>query len=118
MTSLPAVPTDVAASMLRQNLSRVRQEITAAARAYGRDPQAIALLAVSKQQPASAIRVLAGLGQREFGESYLQEALPKLDARAAGCRGHANRCDLPSPFMIAQNLRAAARPGYSMKVVA
>jgi len=35
------------------------------------------LLAVSKTQPATAIRSLADLGQREFGENYVQEALVK-----------------------------------------
>src|SRR5690606_12645082 len=40
------------------------------------------LLAVSKGQPASAIRGLAGLGQRAFGENYVQEALAKMDALA------------------------------------
>jgi PLP dependent protein len=36
------------------------------------------LVAVSKLQPASAIRALAALGQRHFGENYVQEALSKL----------------------------------------
>jgi PLP dependent protein len=36
------------------------------------------LLAISKGHPAAAIRCLARLGQREFGENYLQEALPKM----------------------------------------
>lgn len=35
------------------------------------------LLAVSKTQPASAIRALAALGQTAFGENYVQEALGK-----------------------------------------
>jgi len=35
------------------------------------------LLAVSKTQPAAAVRTLAGLGQRHFGENYVQEALAK-----------------------------------------
>ena len=38
---------------------------------------------ISKAQPAAAIRTLAELGQRDFGENYLQEALPKL-RRARG----------------------------------
>lgn len=39
-----------------------------------------ALLAVSKTHPTSAIKTLAHLGQRDFGENYLQEALPKIEA--------------------------------------
>lgn len=35
------------------------------------------LVAVSKTQPAEAVRALAGLGQRAFGENYVQEALAK-----------------------------------------
>ena len=38
------------------------------------------MLAVSKGHPASAIRLLAELGQRDFGESRSQEALPKLES--------------------------------------
>lgn len=38
------------------------------------------LLAVSKTQPAEAIAVLAGFGQRAFGENYVQEALAKIVA--------------------------------------
>lgn len=49
---------------------------------YGRDPDSVRLIAVSKTQPAEAIRALAELGQQDFGENYLQEALPKLAALA------------------------------------
>jgi pyridoxal phosphate enzyme (YggS family) len=38
------------------------------------------LLAVSKTQPAEAIRALAAQGQRHFGENYVQEALAKIAA--------------------------------------
>lgn len=40
------------------------------------------LLAVSKTQPAAAIRALFALGQRAFGESYWQEAQGKLEQLA------------------------------------
>jgi PLP dependent protein len=49
---------------------------------YGRDPDSVRLIAVSKTQPAAAIRALAELGQQDFGENYVQEALPKLAALA------------------------------------
>lgn len=45
-----------------------------AAAQHGR---ACALLAVSKTQPAAAVRALAGCGQRRFGENYVQEAVAK-----------------------------------------
>jgi pyridoxal phosphate enzyme (YggS family) len=35
---------------------------------------------VSKAQPPANVRLLAELGQRHFGENYLQEALPKIAA--------------------------------------
>lgn len=40
------------------------------------------LLAVSKTQPADAVAALAGLGQRAFGENYVQEAAAKQEALA------------------------------------
>jgi hypothetical protein len=49
---------------------------------YGREADSVRLIAVSKTQPAAAIRSLAELGQTEFGENYLQEAVPKLAALA------------------------------------
>jgi len=62
------------------NLQVVRIRLAAAARAAGRDPGAISLLAVSKTHPAE--RVVEGLsaGQRAFGENYVQEAVHKMDA--------------------------------------
>ena len=43
-------------------------------------PPSVNLLAVSKGHPSKSIYELAQLGQRDFGESRIQEALPKLDA--------------------------------------
>jgi len=40
------------------------------------------LLAVSKKKSAADIAELADLGQRAFGENYLQEAVPKIQALA------------------------------------
>jgi hypothetical protein len=45
-----------------------------------RDPATVRLLAVSKGQPAAAVRAAYGLGQRAFGENYVQEATAKADA--------------------------------------
>jgi hypothetical protein len=49
---------------------------------YGREVDSVRLIAVSKTQPADAIRALAALRQTDFAENYLQEALPKLAALA------------------------------------
>jgi len=51
----------------------------AAARSCGRDPQTIALVAVSKTWPAQRVREAAAAGQRAFGENYVQEALAKME---------------------------------------
>lgn len=67
---------------LNQNLRRVRVAIDEACRAHARDPDAVQLLAVSKGQPIAAIRDMAGLGQRAFGENYVQEGLSKIEALA------------------------------------
>jgi PLP dependent protein len=64
-------------SRLEENLRAVRARIAAAARAAGRDPESVALLAVSKTWPADAVRELAGLGQLDFGENRAQELLGK-----------------------------------------
>ena len=45
-----------------------------------RDPASITLIAVSKTQPIDNVRKLYDIGHREFGESRLQELLPKAEA--------------------------------------
>ena len=62
--------------------SRVLEDITAACEAAGREKDDVCLLAVSKTRTAGEIRALATLGQRHFGENYLQEALDKIDQLA------------------------------------
>jgi PLP dependent protein len=58
-------------------LKKVTERMTQAAIAAGRNPQTVHLVAVSKTQPADAIRQAYHAGQRLFGENYLQEALDK-----------------------------------------
>ena len=60
----------------------VRARIAAAATAANRDPAAIVLVAVSKTFPAAAVRAVYQLGQRVFGENYVQEAAQKREALA------------------------------------
>lgn len=67
---------------IAQNVAAVRREIAAAARACGRDPESIELIAVSKTQPAAAIREAAAAGCRSFGENYPAEAAAKQDELA------------------------------------
>ena len=61
----------------------VRARIVAAARAAGREPGDIALLAVSKTFAAGAVRAAYAAKQREFGENYVQEGLEKIAALSA-----------------------------------
>jgi uncharacterized pyridoxal phosphate-containing UPF0001 family protein len=55
-------------------LAEVRGRIDAAARAAGRDPAAVTLVAVAKSQPPERVEAALGAGQRVFGENYVQEA--------------------------------------------
>ena len=54
--------------------SIIQERVTGAAQRAG---HAVRLLAVSKTQPAAAVRALAAAGQRDFGENYVQEAIAK-----------------------------------------
>jgi len=58
----------------------VRDRVARAARDAGRPAESVELLAVSKSHPPEAIRALYGLGQRAFGENYVQEAAAKMEA--------------------------------------
>lgn len=56
----------------------VLEQIAAACVAANRAAHSVNLLAVSKKQPVSAIAAHYQLGQRHFGENYVQEALSKM----------------------------------------
>ena len=66
------------ATELKQHLTVIDTAIREAASACGRDPESIQLLAVSKTKPSSDIQRLHALGQRSFGENYVQEAVDKI----------------------------------------
>jgi pyridoxal phosphate enzyme (YggS family) len=65
---------------LPEQVRIVRNRISSAAQAAMRNVDSVTLLAVSKAQPANKVRAVAQLGVRDFGESYLQEALDKMEA--------------------------------------
>jgi pyridoxal phosphate enzyme (YggS family) len=69
-------------SELATRLAQVCARIARAALASGRDEHSVTLIAVSKGQSAAAMRALAQLGTRHFGESYLQEALAHIQQLA------------------------------------
>jgi pyridoxal phosphate enzyme (YggS family) len=59
-------------------LRAVQNQIEAAARAAGRDPRSVALVAVSKTHGVRAVRQALAAGQRIFGENRVQEAAAKF----------------------------------------
>ncbi|WP_280548932.1 YggS family pyridoxal phosphate-dependent enzyme [Halomonas sp. 11-S5] len=63
--------------VLSESLAAARTRLAAALNAASRPADAARLLAVSKTKPAAMIREAWHLGQREFGENYVQEALDK-----------------------------------------
>lgn len=67
---------------LRESLTQVRERIERACSAAGRPSASVRLLAVSKTFGADQVRAAAALGQRAFGENYLQEAVTKQAALA------------------------------------
>jgi pyridoxal phosphate enzyme (YggS family) len=69
-----------AAGVIAERLAAVRARIAAAARAAGRDPAAVALVAVGKTMPEAAIAEALAAGQRLFGENRVQEAKAKYPA--------------------------------------
>ena len=58
----------------------LNKRIKTAAEAAGRPQNSVRLIAVSKTFPAEYVRQAYAAGQRAFGESYVQEALAKIDA--------------------------------------
>lgn len=65
-----------------ENVRKLRSRIAAAAVAAGRSVDSVTLLAVSKGRGADAIEKCAQSGVEHFGENYLKEALPKIEALA------------------------------------
>jgi len=68
---------------LKENLENIRARVESACESAGRDPAEVTVLAVSKRHSAARIRALHALGQLQFGENYIQEALPKIAELAA-----------------------------------
>ncbi|MDD5587433.1 MAG: YggS family pyridoxal phosphate-dependent enzyme [Alphaproteobacteria bacterium] len=60
------------------NLEALRHRIAAAAKAAGRDPSGVRLIAVSKFQPLEAVKAALAAGQTCFGENRVQEAKGKF----------------------------------------
>ncbi len=63
-------------------LQRIRARIAETAILFGRAPEEIRLLAVSKTHPVERLREAIDCGQRAFGENYVQEMAEKARALA------------------------------------
>ena len=69
--------------MIERNLYSVRDRITTACVAAGRDPASAELLAVSKTFGADAVLLAMATGQCAFGENYIAEGVEKILALRA-----------------------------------
>jgi hypothetical protein len=73
---------------IEQSLVEVRQRIYQAVARSHRDPSTIRLLAVSKNQPVSALEEAYRVGQRRFAENRVQEWLEKAPSFKNDCEWH------------------------------
>jgi uncharacterized pyridoxal phosphate-containing UPF0001 family protein len=69
-------------------LSDIEARMAAAARAAGRAPEDVRLVAVSKQQPWESIEPILAAGQTTFGENRVQEAQARWGERRQGLTLH------------------------------
>jgi pyridoxal phosphate enzyme (YggS family) len=67
---------------ITEHLANIVERVARAAQRNSRDGSNVLIVAVSKQQPAAAIAEAYWAGQRDFGESYAQEAAAKMDELA------------------------------------
>ncbi len=81
MSSLPG-------ESIAERLSALRGRIAGAALRAGRPADSVRLVAVSKYASPEQVRQAYAAGQREFGESRIQSALPKIDALPADVVWH------------------------------
>ncbi len=65
---------------ITNNLHKITQQINDATLKAQRAANSVTLLAVSKAQKINHIEEAFNAGQKLFGENYLSEALPKIDA--------------------------------------
>lgn len=76
------------AAGVAERLEAIRRRIAEAARRAGRSPHDVTLVAVSKTHPAELLEAALAAGQIIFGESRIQEALPKIEALGGRAEFH------------------------------
>ncbi len=65
---------------IRDRYNRVLERIGRAARESGRKPDDIRLVVVTKTQPVDIVQFAIEAGAKDFGENYVEEAIPKINA--------------------------------------
>lgn len=73
---------------IAENLRDVRDAMTRAAEAAGRDPASVRLIAVSKTHPPGVVDEAIAAGQIDFGENYVQEVREKAAQVEGDARWH------------------------------
>ena len=67
-------------NIIRSNYNKVIERINISARNTGRNPKDIRLVVVTKTQPVEVLRYVMAAGATNFGENYVDEAIPKIQA--------------------------------------
>src|SRR6185295_13359271 len=67
-----------ALATLRDRFADVRERIASAARAAGRSPEDITLVAITKTHPVETLQAAIDLGAKDLGENRVQEAEQKI----------------------------------------
>jgi uncharacterized pyridoxal phosphate-containing UPF0001 family protein len=73
---------------IRDRYNQVLERIGRAARDSGRKPEDIRLVVVTKTQPVDIVQYAVDAGAKDFGENYVEEAIPKINAEKKTLRWH------------------------------
>ena len=73
---------------IAENLSRVRERISAAAARSGTDPESISLVAVTKTVDVPRIQEAIQAGVTDIGENYVQDSVVKFETIGRAVRWH------------------------------
>jgi pyridoxal phosphate enzyme (YggS family) len=65
-------------TQITDHLAQIIERVARATESAGRSPNSVTIVAIGKQQPAASIAAARRIGIEHFGESYVQEALPKM----------------------------------------
>ncbi len=69
-----------ASTSIQDKYDQTLQQVMESAKSAGRKPEEIRLVVVTKTQPLEKIQLLIDAGAVNFGENYIEEAVPKIQA--------------------------------------